>query len=927
MKKYSPVLFWAVFVLAACASSTSKRHMAEITVFDLLDEGKTGEAQAFFPGKASPYDRDGRGRTPLHAAAETGNVDMVRFLLALGAEVDTVDNQGRTPLGIAASRADPETIRYLVAAGANIHRPVSAENPVTPALLGIRSGGTLLKALINTKSLNSRNPDGRAMIHLASQEGKVDTINILISEGAQLNDRDNKGKTALDYAFEGTTSFSCAETAEKLVLAGALSSNPFFAYFAPAARSANYNIRISGDYTALHYAAQKGYSGYVSFILSKKTDINTKTNSGATALHEAYRAGEVDIMRQLITGGADVNARDAKGNCPIHLAVPADQHELAMVLLLENGAEPNVRDEHGDTPLHVVIVLGRSLELVNRLLAAGADISIRNVEGITPLHLAVENNRTDLVSVLLENKADIFAADNSNVTPLEWALKKNNAAVLDALLTKDTVLQSNSAGNTPLHIAVKNKAGVGIVELILNRQGEVNARNREGNTALHIANIENLQPVGTLLISRGADIFAPNSKGETPLYMAFHSGVPVREWMLSQKTLEAKDGLGNTVLHYGAQWRLAAYVPLLVQKGSKLEAVNATGETPLFMAARSDSPDTIRALLAAGSSINTRDALGNSPLHSAVRWDARNSIDLLIDANNSVNAQNLAGKSPLHEAVRLGHAGSETLLISRRANIEIRDIEGNTPLMEAVMNGLPASVERLTRAGANPITRNNSGNTPLHVAVSMQRRDLITILLNNGVSIHARNSSGITPFHIALSTSPIMVSILLTKDRIPMADDDGLSPLHIALRKRSSAAIIQTIIDIDEKRWGISAVDSEGRTPLRLALDMGSVEEAKLLSDAGSDVFAPAVDGKTPAQVALARGKDAVLALFSGNTIASQDGAGNTILHYAAQTGKPEIISMLLELGANKNIKNIASESPADIAMRWNHIQAAIMLQ
>jgi len=210
--------------------------------------------------------------------------------------------------------------------------------------------------------------------------------------------------------------------------------------------------------------------------------------------------------------------------------------------------------------------------------------------------------------------------------------------------------------------------------------------------------------------------------------------------------------------------------------------------------------------------------------------------------------------------------------------------------------------------------------------VSMQRRDMITILLNSGVSIHARNSSGITPFHIALSTSPVMVSLLLTKDRIPMADDDGLSPLHIALMKRASPAMIRTIVDIDERRWGISAVDSEGRTPLRLALDLGALEEAKLLTDAGSNVFAPAVDGKTPAQVALARGKDAVLALFSGNAISSQDGTGNTILHYAAQTGKADIITVLLELGANKNIRNIAAESPADIAMRWNHEQAAIML-
>jgi hypothetical protein len=39
------------------------------------------------------------------------------------------------------------------------------------------------------------------------------------------------------------------------------------------------------------------------------------------------------------------------------------------------------------------------------------------------------------------------------------------------------------------------------------------------------------------------------------------------------------------------------------------------------------------------------------------------------------------------------------------------------------------------------------------------------------------------------------------------------------------------------------------------------------------------------------------------------------------------MIAILLELGANKNIRNIAAESPADIALRWNHAEAAAMLR
>jgi ankyrin repeat protein len=626
-------------------------------------------------------------------------------------------------------------------------------------------------------------------------------------------------------------------------------------------------------------------------------------------------------MRRLIGVGADVNAQDAKGNSPLHLAIPPEQHNNAITLLLSNGANLNLRDEHGEIPLQVAITLNRSPGITGSLLAGGSDISNRNIDGKTALHLAVEAERADLVPLLLEYHSDIFAADNAGRIPLVIALKNNNKT-LPMLITEGTVLQSDSGGNTPLHIAVQNKADPSIIGMILDKKAPVDTRNKEGNTALHLAVMINDELTGALLITRGADIFGPNASGESPLYLALNSPGSLRGWMLTQKTLTANDGLGNTALHYIAQWKMAQYVPLLVQRGSKLEAAAATGETPLFMAARANSPETIEALLKAGALIYARDSLGNTVLHCAVLWNAQNAADTLIRGGLNVNSQNLAGKSPLHDAIRLG-IPLDSLLIRRGANLEIRDAQGNTPLMEAVLAGFPVMTEKLTNNGADPIARNNRGDTPLHLAVVMQRRDLVTLLLGCGVPIHARNSQGATPFNTALVTSPEMVSILLTKDRILAADDDGLSPLHIAIKQQASPVMVQIIINQGGR---ISTVDSEGRTPLRLALEMNAFEEAKILADAGSDVFSFAADGNTAADIALTKGSGAVKAIFSGPAINTRDSSGNTVLHYAAKNGDAALIGILLELGANKKIKNIASESPAEIAIRWDHQEAAILL-
>jgi ankyrin repeat protein len=362
---------------------------------------------------------------------------------------------------------------------------------------------------------------------------------------------------------------------------------------------------------------------------------------------------------------------------------------------------------------------------------------------------------------------------------------------------------------------------------------------------------------------------------------------------------------------------------MLVQKGASTEAANATGETPLLVAVKIDSPSTVEALLKAGASIAARETLGNTSLHASVRWNASRAAETLIVSGADLNAHSLNGKTPLHDAVRLGIIEVETVLFRFGADLEVRDYEGNTPFMDAVMTGYPRVVERLAGKGADPMVRNNRGDTPLHIAAAMERSDLVTLLLSWGASIHAKNSLGRTPFQTALATSPRMVSTMLTKDRLAIPDDDGRSPLHIALVSDAPTGMLKIILDQGGR---LNSIDAEGRTPLRAAVDLNNWDAAKILADAGSDPFAPAEDGKTPAGIVLTKGAEPIKAVFSGRGIGAKDSSGNTILHYAAQVCGPELIALLIDLGANKNVKNIAAESPADIARRWNRGDIATML-
>ena len=927
-----------LMVLALCAvfsACTSTPLKSSDNVWSLLAKGDE-RAKGYFLGEVDVHATDAKGRTPLHYAAELNDPALAAFFIAMGAKVDAEDQLGQTPLAVCAERGNGKAAKVMVSAGADLHKSNKKHTSIAHmALLDI----PFLEEILVPAALESTNSSGKTILYLAAEQGNVKAVKSILAaiestEGANrvlaaagdrsgpLDKRDSNGYNALDIALTRPDSRNHMETAEQLILAGAVSANPIYPYLAPAVRNANYDLRRADGLAPLHLAAGEGYEGLISFLIERKANINIKNSSGATPLHEAVRLGKISVIQLVIKGGADINAQDAKGNSVLHIAAPPQEHQAIIKLLLEQKADPNLRDDHGDSPLHVLISINRKPEVVKTLLSGDVDISARNVTGQTPLYLAVQESRIDLIPLLLSRGADIFAADNSGVTPFDYAMKVRGP-VLDSLITAETAAQKDGAGNTILHLAVKNKGDAYVVGKILEQKADINARNREGDTALHIAARMNLKETGEYILANRANIFYANSAGESPLYIALTHPSGVLQWMFTPATAAAHDGLGNTMLHYVALWRMDRHIPFIIEKGVSTEAANATGETPLFWAVKYDGASTVRALLQAKANLHARDSLGNSVLHAAVRWNAKNAVTTLLNAGIDANVHSLDMTTPLHEAVRLGVTDIAVILINRGADLEVRDSGGNTPFMEAVKAGQIDTVKLLARMGANSMTRNSNGDTPLHAAIMRTDDASIKALLDMRVSIHARNTQNRTPFQIALTHSPEMVSLLLTADRVNGSDDFGNSALHIALQERVPSPTLRVIID---KGTRLSAVDSNGRVPLRLAADMGEWELAKVLADAGSDPFSRAVDGKTSGEIIIARGSDAIRTVFSGKAINAKDVSGNTILHYAARMGKPETISLLLELGAAKNAQNISAERPADIAMRWNNRENAALL-
>jgi len=104
-------------------------------------------------------------------------------------------------------------------------------------------------------------------------------------------------------------------------------------------KGANVNEKVDGS-TPLHPAAEIGHKDVVEFLIANGADVNARGNANWTPLHLAATAGKRDIAELLITKGADVNAKDMDGRTPLWWAQVRRQSQI-VDLLTRHGAQQN----------------------------------------------------------------------------------------------------------------------------------------------------------------------------------------------------------------------------------------------------------------------------------------------------------------------------------------------------------------------------------------------------------------------------------------------------------------------------------------------------------------------------------------------------------------------------------------------------------
>lgn len=919
-KKISFSLFTVCLILSFFGCTSTEK---EVSIQELIRNNKIEEAKSKFVSKYDINAIDENGNTALHAAAEINDASLVLFLLCYGADPDLKNYNSQTPLHVAIENNSKASAQQLVNYGCNIFaRDADGKTAMENAF---QKDSSYYDIFITEKTAEQRDSiTGKSILHYFVKDADEMAIFTCVRKSIPLSPKDNEGKTPLDLAFADIENGGMAEIAAILITNGAEQVSSDFDYFQTAVANRNINYRFEDGQTPLHYAAIAGHKSITKYLLENNADTNVQDSSGATPLHEAVRYGHTEIAKMLLDAGASVDAKDNLGKTPILLIIPEKQQQELYSLLISHKSDISGKDMYGDTVLHTATMANVSTQILSILVNAGADVNGRNKDGVTPLELAIENKIIAHIKFYAEHGADINSKDQKGNTPLKMALKPTDSSdkTLEIILNKQNIDSLDSDGNTPLITAITVDASQEKIQYILSLSEEVNARNSAGNTALYLTVLKNRKSIGEKLLAKNADIFSTNNKNNSPLSQALKNP-QVMEWLITSKTIKDTDGIGNTALHYATEWGLENAVETLITKGANKEAKNANGETPIFSACKNNKSEMISLLAKKGCKINVRDNLGSTPLHVAVRWGNIDAAEQLISLGINIDAQNVTGKTPLAEAVLGGKPEIAKMLLSKGANPNTSDINGRTILMDAVKAKNTKTIAMLLEYNANPQAQDLNGRNSYHEAALTEDENVINLIRNAGGNPLSRDKNGNTPFSLCLSKQDSIIKAILGKDT-SISDSDGNTPLHIAVQNNKES-ILKMLIS---SGYPLNTRNSDGYTPLAIAVEKDYNQLALILLENKANPFIQIdSNGNNAVLIALKNNNASILAGIAKCSSTMSDIQGNTILHYAARISNAETIQNLLSYGLDKNVKNIYDETPYTVAVRWKRSEAANILK
>ncbi|XP_071086692.1 uncharacterized protein [Haliotis cracherodii] len=521
------------------------------------------------------------GANALHWAAAAGHLAVVN-LLSNHISIERESNGGVTPLFVAAENGHMKVFKLLLEKGAAMNKQIKSR---IVSLTNPRNEGRALVKQLNVSD------EGFTPLHVASYEGNYDIVNLLITEGADVNLKAELGPPVafaakanelcifqlflndvrVDFSDVITAAYEYGRTEmlKEVVLHKRSETNAIIIatlqgeletvkqLLEDNEKSLTSNVE---GYTLLHLAAILNHEDIVDELLQRRIEVNKSSEGGFTALHGSSITGASSVVEKLISRGADVDQL-ANGFSPLHFASMYGQANVARVLIQHQ-----------------------------------ADIKMKGYHQWSPLHVASIHNQPDIVLLLLKHNANVEALSEDLSTPLLFASYLNNMKIVDILLAHGADLHPRGMSYHPL-LGVALLGHPEAANNLFQRGARVNHVSAVGVSALHGAAYMGAMDVLKCLLENHAN---PNLKlfeGISPKQKSIITK-HVEKWCKSTpgKDINLRRYDGGSALHVAVDMGYTDMVRLLLNSDADRNLRNLNNETAVDIAREKEFSDIVRLL-------------------------------------------------------------------------------------------------------------------------------------------------------------------------------------------------------------------------------------------------------------------------------------------------------------------------------------------
>lgn len=373
----------------------------------------------------------------------------------------------------------------------------------------------------------------------------------------------------------------------------------------------------------------------IKFLLEQPgNEVGKMTHDNRIYLHWAAYRGNTELVEYLIAKGSDVNLEDSHGTTPIVFAASNGQADPKLYeAFFKAGIDPKKKYNEGANLLLVAVPSDKNLTLTDYLTTKGLSLKDVDSNGSTAFDYAARTGNIELLKKLLDKKVKF--TDNALLIAAQGSRRETNTLETYKYLVEEVKIKptaTNKSGENVLHILANKPKQGEIIAYFLAKGVDANKVNKDGNTPVMIAAGARETAALEKLLPVAKNINLQNLKGESALTMAVKSGTPEAVALLLSKgaDVNVKDKDGNNLGVYlvqsyrpmgrdanAAKDPFDAKVKLLQDKGLNLSAPQKDGSTLYHFAAAKNDLNLVKKLSSLNIDVNAKNKDGITALHKA----------------------------------------------------------------------------------------------------------------------------------------------------------------------------------------------------------------------------------------------------------------------------------------------------------------------